>query len=120
MSEQRTTWIAWIVWGVVMIGAIVAFSVRQWNISGLTINGELTDLDLLMEVLYWLVLIPAAVPAYASVGALIAARHPRNRIGWLCLALAFVIVTQDIAWQYAARGLVIAPGSLPAAVPMDW
>jgi hypothetical protein len=120
MSKQRTTSIAWIAWGVVMIGAMVALGVRQWNISGFTTSVELTSLQLLMEVLYWLVLIPAAVPAYASVGALIAARHSRNRIGWLCLALAFVIVTQDIAWQYAARGITIAPGALPATMPVDW
>lgn len=118
--KRRIPGFVWTLWLLVIVLAVVAFAVRQWNSAALLASPDMTGVTLLMEVVYWLVLIPAAVPAYATVGALIAARHGRNPVGWLCLLLALVLVTQDIAWQYASRGVLIAPGSLPAAVWMDW
>jgi signal transduction histidine kinase len=70
-----------------------------------------------------LLLIPAAFlpgPAYATLGALIARRQPRNPIGWL---LAILGVDNAIAFfgsEYAILGLHTAPGSLPAATFVAW
>jgi signal transduction histidine kinase len=70
-----------------------------------------------------LLLIPAAFlpgPAYATLGALIARRQPRNPIGWL---LAILGVDNAIAFfgsEYAILGLHTSPGSLPAATFVAW
>jgi hypothetical protein len=54
------------------------------------------------------------VPGYATVGAVIAARR-RNRVGWLFLAFALIAALMVFTGPYHDRGVVIAPGSLPAA-----
>jgi hypothetical protein len=50
-----------------------------------------------------------------TIGAVIVARQPRNRIGWLCCAVGF-LVGQAFAW-YA---LVHRPGRLPGGPAMGW
>ena len=54
------------------------------------------------------------VPGYATVGAVIAARS-RNRVGWLFLAFGLLAALISFTGPYYVRGVVIAPGSLPAA-----
>jgi hypothetical protein len=54
------------------------------------------------------------VPGYTTVGAVIAVRT-RNRIGWLFLAFGLAAALLTFANPYHMRGIVIAPGSLPAA-----
>jgi hypothetical protein len=54
------------------------------------------------------------VPGYTTVGAVIAARS-RHRIGWLFLAFGLIAAVMVFAGPYHDRGVVIAPGSLPAA-----
>jgi len=49
---------------------------------------------------------------FALVGALLAARRPRNAIGWLCLGIAVAFGSQIAAESYAAYGLMTDPGSL--------
>src|SRR5438309_8670066 len=50
---------------------------------------------------------------YASVGGLIGSRVPRNPIGWLLAVIGVALAYSVLAEQYALRGLVTAPGSLP-------
>ena len=38
-----------------------------------------------------------AVPAYSTVGAIVASLRPKNGVGWLCLALSLVMVVGN--WQ---------------------
>jgi hypothetical protein len=54
------------------------------------------------------------VPGYSTVGAVIAARR-RNRIGWLFLAFGLIAALMVFIGPYHDRGVLIAPGSLPAA-----
>src|SRR5262245_2053008 len=61
-----------------------------------------------------IVLILLTAMIYASVGGLIASRLPRNPIGWLLQAIGFVLALAAFVEQYGLRGLVTAPGSLPA------
>jgi signal transduction histidine kinase len=51
---------------------------------------------------------------YAGVGGLLAARVPRNAIGWLLCLTGFWLAANLFLEQYGLRGLVTAPGSLPA------
>jgi hypothetical protein len=54
------------------------------------------------------------VPGYTTVGAVIAARS-RHRVGWLLLAFGLAAAVLVFAGPYYDRGVVIAPGSVPAA-----
>ena len=55
-----------------------------------------------------------AVVVYAGIGGLIAARIPRNPIGWLLCLLGLALAASMFLEQYGLRGLATAPGSLPA------
>jgi hypothetical protein len=72
------------------------------------------------EVLWFGVLVPAAVPAYATVGAVVASRRPQNGVGWLCLVLGTVIAVGWSAQTYASQVLEPGNGSLPAGVLAAW
>jgi signal transduction histidine kinase len=55
-----------------------------------------------------------AVVVYAGLGGLIAARIPRNPIGWLLCLTGLALAVSLFLEQYGLRGLATAPGSLPA------
>jgi hypothetical protein len=62
----------------------------------------------------------APLLSLSGIGALIAARQPHNKIGWLMCAVGTVGVVDLLMSAYAVRALVIAPGSLPAGVWVAW
>jgi hypothetical protein len=58
--------------------------------------------------------------AYPTVGAVIVARRPGNRIGWLCCAVGLLLGPAFFAQDYAWYALVHKPGSLPGGLAMGW
>jgi DNA-binding SARP family transcriptional activator len=62
----------------------------------------------------------AAFLAYAGVGALVAARHPRNPIGWLLLAQGVLFQITGFGLAYVRYGLFARPGSLPGGSVGAW
>jgi hypothetical protein len=48
------------------------------------------------------------------------ARRPRNRIGWLCCAVGFLVGPAFFAQDYAWYAVVHRPGSLPGGLAMGW
>ncbi len=58
--------------------------------------------------------------ALSTTGAVIASRRPANPIGWLYCAIGFLGALTTFEQQYAIRGLVEHPGSLPGAVFVAW
>jgi hypothetical protein len=56
---------------------------------------------------------------FAAVGALIAARRPGHRIGWLLLVGALAISTAQLSWSYVAYGLDTG-APLPGAAVVGW
>jgi hypothetical protein len=59
--------------------------------------------------LLWLLSLALFVP----LGALVAWKHPRNLVGWLILTIGLADVLTKFTFEYAARALVLEPGSLP-------
>jgi hypothetical protein len=61
-----------------------------------------------------------ALLSYPVVGALIAARQPRNLVGWVLCAAGLCFTLQLASDPYARYALVTAPGSLPGGVWVAW
>ena len=116
---RTTTRLAWFLWAVGIVLFAVSWALRVWN-AGRSPAAALGGAASLANVLYWIVLIPATVPAYSTVGAVVASRRPRNAVGWSCLALGLLTALEDISWQYLARTYYVTPGSLPAGSLVAW
>jgi hypothetical protein len=105
MSPRAATRLAWSLWLLAM--ALVALSVLLGVRNAATVAAFVADA---------LVIVPMVV-SFATVGALIAARHPRNPIGWLFASFAAITGLVLLASEYASYALVTAPGSVPGG---DW
>jgi hypothetical protein len=104
MTSHTAARLAWVLWGLTMGLLALAAWLDAGNSAGWP--GSQDELAL----------VPMSL-AFASVGALIAARHPGNPIGWLCGAFGLVVAVTHTGNQYAQYALVTAPGSLPGG---DW
>jgi two-component system, NarL family, sensor kinase len=57
----------------------------------------------------------ALCTVFAAVGVLLAAKRPRNVVGWLLLGVALSLALNILFVRYAVYGLLAHPGSLPGA-----
>jgi hypothetical protein len=62
----------------------------------------------------------ASFIAIPAVGYVLASRRPGNRVGWILLGSGLVLGLGFFCERYGQRGLVAAPGSLPAARAAAW
>jgi len=92
---------------VVLIAATVAMKAAGWKGSGN--NGTVSNVALILAFL-----------AFATMGAVVAARVPRNAIGWLFLAIALLAAFSSLTENYAFHTAVEKPGSLPFGVAVAW
>jgi hypothetical protein len=105
MTARSAAWLAWSLWGLAM--ALEVTGILLWVDNHPTLVDRFgTAEDGAPQVFL--------VPGYATVGAVIAARS-RNRVGWLFLAFGLVAALMVFTGPYQDRGVVLAPGSLPAA-----
>lgn len=109
--RPRSQIVAGVAWLLTVALVLVSFVLRLGNNAALlsTVSGP----ELLMELLFWEILLPLGPIAYATVGVLIGTRRPHNAAGWLSLTLALVVVVQDVAWQYATRVLELRLSDWP-------
>ena len=98
MSRRAAARLAWSLWAISF--AVLVLEVPPVNVGD----------DFASNLFGSLVLL-----AYATAGALIASRQPRNGIGWLLIASALLSAFGDLALEYAVYGLLTQPGSVPAA-----
>jgi hypothetical protein len=68
----------------------------------------------------WSMPVVAAPLAFAVVGALVAARQPRNPVGWQLLAVGMFLTANLTGESYAHYALLTAPGSLPGGLYGAW
>jgi hypothetical protein len=91
-----------IYWGLAGAG----FLLRALNDPAMDVTAEL------LERLGW--------GAYPTVGAVIVARQPHNRVGWLCCAVGFLLGPAFFGQAYAWYALIHQPGSVPGGWAMAW
>ncbi len=109
LSARTARWLAWSLWvaavGQAMFGLLLA------------VFNRLSLEQLFSE---YVVDTVAAALAFATVGAIVAARRPANAVGWLCCAAG--AGTGIVSWsgQYARYTLVTRPGALPGGTVALW
>ena len=112
MSPRTAAWLAWSLAGlsVAIFVASVALSVlvRSANVPSSWGDGFGLG-DLLVSVPFL---------AFPVVGALIASRHPRNPIGWICLVAGLFWMLIIFSEDYSVYGIAV-PGSVPFPVTIN-
>jgi signal transduction histidine kinase len=91
MRERSARRLAWSLW-------LVAFSLLVATVVLDVLRPDKEDP-------LFLVIIVAMTMGYATVGALVASRHPGNPIGWLFLVTGIGLVLAGVAENYAIRAL---------------
>ena len=98
--------------------AAVATLATYWGLNGAglllrVLNDPAADLpNQLFDRVIW--------GAWPTIGAVIVARQPRNRIGWLCCAVGFLLGPAFFGQDYAWYALIHRAGSLPGGLAMGW
>ncbi|MGI8586137.1 MAG: hypothetical protein ACR2M0_00395 [Chloroflexia bacterium] len=98
-------WLAWLLWAlsIVLTAGLVLLAF---------LNGDPSAWGQLFGSI--------AIATFPTVGALVAARRPRNPMGWLILAIALSFASSTFASEYALYALITAPGALPVGLAMAW
>ena len=73
-STRATSWLAWALWTLALMSFVVMGVFRFLNASTPT---AVPRNPLVLDVGYWLLFV-----SFATVGALVASRQPKNAIGW--------------------------------------
>jgi hypothetical protein len=111
-SARVAPWLAWALWALALISFVVMGVLRFLNASTPTAAPRN---PLVLDFCYWLLFV-----AFATVGALVASRWPRNAIGWIFWWLGFSFLLVGASEEYALYALVTEAGSLPGAEGMLW
>ena len=99
---------AWVLWALTMLGIpVIAWLDQLSRQAGRPELAQLTGDSVVGPVL--------ACLSAATVGAVLASRRPRHPVGWLLLALGLSLAWSGVPPAYAAYGLLVRPGALPAA-----
>ena len=112
MSARAASWLAWLLWAISLaaIGAGVAFQVLNASTPTATPRGP-AALGIGFPLLF---------VSFATVGALVASRQPKNPIGWIFCILGILGPFGSASEEYALYALVTQPGSLPGGEVMAW
>ena len=107
MTDRIAARLAWSLWAFAIVLAVAQLMLLIFN------QPVLHGVDRLQPEI-------VAIPGFATMGAVLTARRPRNPIGWVFLAVALGAAVEGFTLQYAIRALAIAPGSLPLGWFMAW
>ncbi|MBA3551840.1 MAG: hypothetical protein H0W27_03070 [Actinobacteria bacterium] len=105
MTTRTARWLAWALWGLFWLIMGCTFVLGLGSGVG-TSPGEYVQL--------------LSFATFATVGALVASRHPSNAIGWIFCALGLGLALVGFADTYSAIALVTRSRSLPAGVYVAW
>jgi hypothetical protein len=109
---RATTWLAWALWTLTLMSFVVMGVFRFLNSSTPTADPRN---PLVLDFGFWLLFV-----SFATVGALVASRWPKNAIGWIFCWLGLSFSLGSASEEYALYALVTEAGSLPGAQGMVW
>jgi hypothetical protein len=99
--------------------ATVALFIAGNALRGATPTRLISPRDLLVIEGWWIRLSPLYALAFALVGALIVARRPGNRIGWVASGIGLLTAVYEFGLGYETFGPYVN-GSLPALGFVRW
>jgi hypothetical protein len=105
MTQRAGAWLAWSLWAIFVLLAAGQSALIFMTNSSAAFVSVIAALELV---------------SFPTVGALVAARRPRNPIGWLILAIALSFVLGAFTYEYAVYTLVSRPGALPGGLALAW
>ena len=111
-SARAASWLAWALWTLALMSFVVMGVFRFLNSSTPTAAPRN---PLVLDFGYWLLFM-----SFATVGALVASRWPKNAIGWIFCWLGLSFSLGSASEEYALYALVTEAGSLPGAEGMLW
>jgi hypothetical protein len=111
-SARAASWLAWALWTLALMSFVVMGVFRFLNSSTPTAAPRN---PLVLDFGYWLLFL-----SFATVGALVASRWPKNAIGWIFCWLGLSFSLGSAGEEYALYALVTEAGSLPGAEGMLW
>jgi len=111
-SPRAASWLAWVLWTLTLMSFVVMGVFRLLNSSTPTAAPRN---PLVLDFCFWLLFV-----SFATVGALVASRWPRNAIGWIFCWLGLSFSLGSASEEYALYALVTEAGSLPGAEGMLW
>jgi hypothetical protein len=109
-TMTRTLWVR-AAWAILLLTVALVMA-KLWLFAPLI--GDLPPSQRITELLFQLLPVP-----FAAVGALIAARRPGHRIGWLLLAGTLAIASAQLTWSYVLHSLDSGT-PLPGAAIVGW
>jgi hypothetical protein len=111
-SARAASWLAWALWTLALTSFVVMGVFRLLNSSTPTADPRN---PLVLDFCFWLLFV-----SFATVGALLASRWPKNAIGWIFCWLGLSFSLGSASEEYALYALVTEAGSLPGAEGMLW
>src|SRR3712207_3289490 len=90
MRWHPTAWLAWLLWVLIVTfgeAVIIPYQIDWFGLTHPFVYGA----DSFVDALGGLILV-FAIPAFATVGAVVVTLRPKNGVGWLCLALSLLLV----------------------------
>jgi hypothetical protein len=114
MSPRASAWLAWSLAGLTVAMFVAGGVLYIFARSAQKVPGRGGTSDALGDLLIFVIFL-----AFPIVGALIASRHPKNLIGWICLAAGFFWMLIALMEGGGAYWQAAAPGSVPYLVAID-
>ncbi len=112
MSRRGASWLAWSLWTLSLASAVVSAVFRSLNPGA---PKAVSQEPLVFDI--WFLLVSLS---FATVGALVASRQPRNAIGWIFCALGVCNSLAAASQGYAIYALLTGPAYLPGGAVANW
>ena len=112
MRFFRVVWVAWSMWALSLATAVVSAVFRSLNLGA---PKTVSQWPLVFDVGFLLVWL-----SFATVGALVASRQPKNAIGWIFCALGVCNSLAVASQGYTIYAPLTGPAYLPGGAAANW